>query len=153
MTPGRKPQPLAERFELRDLGYDTPCRVFTGSLSTGGYGVMTIKRQFHYVHRFVWEQANGPIPKGLHIDHLCHPGDGSCPGGDTCPHRACAEVTHLAVKSCRENGLRGVGPAAQAARRTHCIHGHPFAGANLYIRPNGVRECRTCMRYRWQKAS
>lgn len=29
--------------------------------------------------------------------------------------------------------------------RTHCVHGHPLSGDNLYIRPyNGTRACRTC---------
>lgn len=31
-------------------------------------------------------------------------------------------------------------------QRTHCAHGHLFAGDNLRIKPNGDRECRTCAR-------
>jgi hypothetical protein len=37
-----------------------------------------------------------------------------------------------------------VGTAATHAKQTHCIHGHPFAGDNLYDRPTGGRACRTC---------
>ena len=29
--------------------------------------------------------------------------------------------------------------------KTHCRRGHPFAGDNLHVRPNGARSCRTCM--------
>lgn len=29
---------------------------------------------------------------------------------------------------------------------TVCIHGHNLSGSNLYVRPNGVRECRICKR-------
>lgn len=28
--------------------------------------------------------------------------------------------------------------------KTHCIRGHAFAGDNLYIKPNGERQCRAC---------
>ena len=32
------------------------------------------------------------------------------------------------------------------AKQTHCIHGHAFTAANTYIRRNGCRTCRECMR-------
>lgn len=28
--------------------------------------------------------------------------------------------------------------------KTHCLNGHELSGINLYIRPNGHRECRAC---------
>ena len=31
---------------------------------------------------------------------------------------------------------------------THCVYGHPFSGANLSFRPNGKRDCLTCVRRR-----
>lgn len=34
------------------------------------------------------------------------------------------------------------------AFRTHCPAGHPYAGENLRVKPNGHRECRTCHRER-----
>ena len=34
--------------------------------------------------------------------------------------------------------------------KTHCLHGHPFEGDNLYVTPTGKRECRACRRRRWQ---
>lgn len=36
----------------------------------------------------------------------------------------------------------------QNSVRTHCKTGHPLAGDNLYIRPNGNRTCRECARIR-----
>lgn len=33
-------------------------------------------------------------------------------------------------------------------RVTHCIHGHPLSGENLYVEPNGKRRCRECRRNR-----
>lgn len=31
-------------------------------------------------------------------------------------------------------------------RQTHCMKGHPMAGANLYVSPDGVRRCKACKR-------
>lgn len=36
--------------------------------------------------------------------------------------------------------------AASRPLKTHCKHGHPFDGDNLYVKPNGARGCRTCLR-------
>lgn len=35
--------------------------------------------------------------------------------------------------------------------KTHCKHGHPYSGANLYVSPTGKRACRTCGNLRWAK--
>lgn len=35
-------------------------------------------------------------------------------------------------------------PVNQWAARTHCIHGHEFAGDNLIVEAGGRRRCRTC---------
>ncbi|RZU21729.1 hypothetical protein [Streptomyces sp. BK239] len=40
--------------------------------------------------------------------------------------------------------LRGTGPTARNARRTHCVRGHRFDAANTYVTPSGARNCRTC---------
>jgi hypothetical protein len=29
-------------------------------------------------------------------------------------------------------------------KKSHCLNGHPFSGANLYAAPNGKRHCRIC---------
>ena len=70
------------------------------------------------------------------------------------------EPEHLEPVTVRENLLRGEGPSALHAKKTHCPQGHPYAGDNLYIHPTrGLRYCRTCGReraaakYRAKKAS
>lgn len=79
-------------------------------------------------HRFAYELANGPIPDGLEIDHLCR-------------NRKCVNPAHLQAVSHRENMLR--------AAKTHCLNGHPLTGPNVYLRPDGRgRECRECRRRR-----
>lgn len=69
----------------------------------------------------------------MHIDHLCR-------------NPLCVRPDHLEQVTPRENLLRGVGPSAKAAKKTHCPQGHPYAGENLGIHRNGNRWCRTCHR-------
>ena len=86
------------------------------------------------VERVAYEMVVGPIPDGLQIDHLCRV-------------RNCVNPDHLEPVTPRENTMRGYSIQAQNARKTHCIHGHPFEG-NTYARPDGNRECAVCKKAR-----
>ena len=77
----------------------------------------------------------GEIPGGLVLDHLCR-------------NVLCVNPSHLEPVTNRENILRGVGITAQNAQKTQCKWGHPFSGENLFVRPDGERMCRACMRRR-----
>lgn len=129
-----------------------PCLHSRRFRNSQGYPVRAIgprgAQQRHYEHRWVYEQAHGPIPEHLTIDHLCHGWDLSCPGGPTCLHRRCVEITHLEAVTRRENTLRGRGPAAVHAAMTHCKYGHELTPDNCYARPDGHsrRRCLTCAR-------
>jgi hypothetical protein len=116
----------------------TGCWVWQLSLTTGGYGQIRIpelKRQGP-AHRVYYERLVGPIPEGLELDHLCR-------------NRACVNPSHLEPVTHQVNGLRGVGPCAENARKTHCIRGHELAGANLYVRRDtGRRQCKACRELR-----
>jgi hypothetical protein len=46
---------------------ETPCREFQGPRQSKGYGI----RNKTLVHRWVWEQINGPIPAGMQVLHRC----------------------------------------------------------------------------------
>lgn len=110
-----------------------PCRVWQRSKNSHGYGKMSAEGKRHEgVHRVAYELWVGPIPAGLQIDHLCR-------------NRACINPLHLEVVTIRENVLRGDGTSARNARKTHCLHGHPLSGDNLYVYSNGSRSCRVCM--------
>lgn len=91
-------------------------------------------------HRVAYEATVGPIPKGLQVDHLCR-------------NRLCVNPSHLEAVTPAENKRRGFSPPAINARKTHCIHGHELAGANVYYRKDrpGRRQCRECERIRKRK--
>jgi hypothetical protein len=75
------------------------------------------------------------IPSGMEPDHLCRV-------------HCCVNPQHVEVVTGRINTLRGEGPSAQAARRTHCLSGHLLGGINLGVRSrgNGERYCKECKR-------
>lgn len=98
-----------------------------------GYGNFWISNKNIPAHRISYQIFCGTIPEGLHIDHLCR-------------NKGCVNPAHLEAVTCRENILRGVGPSAKHAKKTHCNRGHPLKGDNLYRTPDGRRNCRTCLR-------
>ena len=111
------------------------CWLWTGALNPDGYGKFKVRGKRIGAHRWAHERFRWPIPPGLEIDHLCR-------------QRSCVNPDHLEVVTGRENTLRGNAPAAQLARRTHCMRGHPFDEANTYRTRKGERRCRICNRER-----
>ena len=60
------------RFWRKVKGGDvTTCWIWQASLHRG-YGQFAVSsRQIVIAHRFAYEELVGPIPDGLHLDHLC----------------------------------------------------------------------------------
>lgn len=110
----------------------TGCHLWQGKVDKRGYGVISVGNRTMYAHRFAYETFVGPIPEGLHVDHVHERG---------CRHRHCVNVEHLEPVTPAENTRRG-----EPARRTHCPAGHPYDDVNTYLRPDrGTRECRACV--------
>lgn len=124
-------RPPAERFWAKVKKTDT-CWLWEGT-TWNGYGQVFVNTARGSVpaHRFAYELLVDSIPDGLQIDHLCR-------------NPCCVNPEHLEPVTKRENVLRGVGASAQNTRKTHCIRGHEFSGANLYLHPDGYRVCRAC---------
>ena len=79
----------------------------------------------------MYEAMVGPIPDGLHLDHLCRV-------------RRCCNPGHLEPVEPAENTRRG----AQARPKAEvCKYGHPYDEQNTRIHKNG-RDCRECHRRR-----
>jgi hypothetical protein len=124
----------SERFWSK-VDKTATCWLWTGTL-VGGYGTFRSGATVR-AHRWSYEHLIGPIPEGLHLDHLCRV-------------RQCVNPAHLEPVTQRENNRRGEGWSGQKARQTQCLHGHPLSGDNLRIRPNGHRECKACSKARYR---
>ena len=128
---------LPERIASKIMKVQDGCWLWTASLDPYGYGQTTINGLHRGAHRVVYQLLVGPIPDGLTSDHRCRV-------------RSCVNPDHMEVVTRGENVLRGEGPPAVNARKTHCIHGHEFTPENTITKRLG-RGCRECDR-RQQRA-
>lgn len=144
MPTGYVMRPAIDRFAEKIALTDSGCIEWIGGLNGVGYGQFYVGMDANprtgkgYAHRWSYEHHVGPIPDGLHIDHLCR-------------NRACVNPDHLEPVTRAENVLRGMGQSALNARKTHCPKGHPLNGANVRIGTKGERKCRACERAQSRK--
>lgn len=104
------------------------CWLWTGATQQG-YGVLTADNQRWRAHRFLYELVNGPIPPGLHLDHLCRT-------------RNCVRPEHLEPVTASENNKRML--IALGYPHSVCKNGHPWDDSNTYQHRRGYRVCRRC---------
>jgi hypothetical protein len=107
------------------------------------YGRINIDGVYVLVHRFAYELLVGPIHKGMTIDHVKSRG---------CTSTLCVNPAHLEVVTMKVNILRGDSVCALNARKTHCVHGHPFDKVNTTVnKQTGSRGCRICAKLNMRK--
>lgn len=99
------------------------CWLWTRSKSPDGYGWASYKNRTCQAHRLVYTFARGPVPEGLHLDHLCRV-------------RHCVNPDHLEPVTPRENLARGDTPTAWK----HCQR----RGGD-YSQYHGQRRCLACL--------
>lgn len=124
--------PLWKRNEISDCWEWIRIK---GKSTSSEYGKISDPNNTHRLdlaHRVIYETVKGKIPVGLTIDHLCR-------------NTLCVNPDHLEAVTQRENTMRGNGPAAINARKTHCPLGHEYTIENTKIK-RGKRHCRECMR-------
>lgn len=120
-------------FALWKLDDHGGCWLWAANKNNKGYG----RFGRVYAHRWSYEHHVGPIPPGTEIDHLCRV-------------PACVNPKHLEAVPHAENSRRGISPPAINAAKTHCVRGHEFTAENTYVPARGGRQCRECVRVRWQ---
>jgi len=124
------------RFWLKvDKNGSNGCWIWRANRDKDGYGKFTNNYKTLRAHRFSYELLVEKIPEGMVLDHLCR-------------RTSCVNPEHLQPVSSIEYIHRGEGLASQNKSKTHCINGHEFDELNTYIRPNGARSCKKCMRIR-----
>jgi hypothetical protein len=87
------------RFTAKVLVEDNGCWSWVSAKESGWYGRFSIRTDSGLVavpsHRAAYELFVGPIPEGLHIDHLCR-------------NICCVNPDHLEPVTRQENVRRGV---------------------------------------------
>jgi len=106
------------------------CWIWTGAVTSSGYGCVGSNGEVVLAHRLAWELQRGPIPAGLTIDHRCQ-------------RKLCLNAADMEPVPLEVNAARGVGHSP-----LYCKNGHPLFGAlgHWVMRANGKRRCITCDR-------
>lgn len=128
----RKPAPIEQRLWKHIAPEpNSGCWLWMGSVDGRGYGMIKVNTdRTRRAHIVSYELANGPVPDGLVLDHLCRV---------TC----CANPDHLEPVTSRENIQRG-NAGINSRSKTQCPAGHPYDDENTAVGANGHRSCRIC---------
>ena len=133
------PPTREERFWAKVQKTDT-CWLWTGKL-VDGYGTFWMGKISMTSQRAAYEILVGPVPKDLHIDHLCHKWDTTCLGGRSCPHRRCVNPGHLEAVTRSANNTGRIVP-----HKTTCPRGHQY---NANGEPRKDKQiCLLCLKIR-----
>lgn len=88
-----------------------------------------------YAYILVWEAANGPVPDGLSLHHLCE-------------NPACVRPDHLEPITQAEHARQHLSDRNRSRNRTHCPSGHAYTPENTRIvkdKRGNYRACRICI--------
>lgn len=110
------------------------CWEWTGHVSPTGYGKTSWRNRGWTVTRLLYCATVGEFDPALDI---CH----------TCDNPPCVNPDHLWLGTRSDNIQDSKAKGRHAlASATHCRRGHELSGDNLYIKPDGKRGCKICLR-------
>lgn len=112
---------------MRSAPNEYGCIIASGRTDRDGYVFWGRTR----AHIAAWTEANGPVPDGMVLDHLCR-------------QRACCALHHLEPVTQSENERRK--SWRYRARRTHCAKGHELQVNRVVVGDAGGIVCRQCNR-------
>lgn len=120
------------QYEVAENG----CWVWQGWTDAAGYGLAQRGGRPWKAHRLSWTAANGPIPSGMTVDHICF-------------NPSCANPGHLQLLTPGENSAR-----KQSVLSPTCKNGHEWTADNTATHTlrsgpeagRAVRRCRQCAR-------
>ena len=162
------------------------CWTYSGFHSNAGYPYATAYGKYQPAHRAVWFYLTGDRLPGLDLDHLCrNPACVNPAHMEPVTHAENQARIALAHTACRKAGHDWSDPnnvrirpsgrrycaecdrialrkryqptgRPQNGTQSHCKHGHPFSGENVYLYVNPTtgrsqRRCRACIRNRNRK--
>ena len=86
------PPEIRQHIVVREFG----CYDWVGTKNDSGYGYITYKGTFWYIHRLTYKLLKGSIPRGYQVHHKCH-------------RRQCCNPAHLQAVSKKEHELITLG--------------------------------------------
>lgn len=133
---------IMERLKGRRRITASGCWEYTGYVMQNGYAEICFRGRNTRITRLV---------------HRIHHGETDLDVLHSCDNPICFNPEHLMAGSDKQNVAESVargrrntarkpyGKGFPAPKyRTHCIRAHALSGANLYMTPDGRRQCRTC---------
>lgn len=94
--PANRRSPAIDRFFAKvRIEEGSSCWLWTAYRLPNGYGQFGDATRLYYAHRWAYEHFIGPIPQGLHIDHICSGGS-----------RGCVNPNHLEAVTQADNNRR-----------------------------------------------
>jgi hypothetical protein len=97
-----------ERFWSKVEKFDG-CWAWTAALTPAGYGKFAYQGKTALAHRLAYEDAKGPIPTGLFIDHACH-------------NRKCVNPGHLRLATPKQNMENRQAPSSHNTSGVRGVH-------------------------------
>lgn len=116
-----------------DFGDGSGCWEWTASKCRNGYGRWRFEGKTRGAHIFSYIDANGLVPSGLELDHLCR-------------NRCCVRPSHLEAVTRYENMRRSTVwqvTGALQTNKTHCPSRHEYSYDNIYYEGK-QRHCKIC---------